>query len=106
MAAKPETPVIWKIVGEHGPAAGNSQARTVAWAKFRPETKPALRKDGRSGFLDRSSFQSHFLSFNPRQSLSPISWGRGGEPEGLDGKGVNKKSTLREHHEPNQSLMK
>src|SRR5262245_35419097 len=71
MAAKPETPMISKIVGERGPAARNSQARTVAWAKFRPETKPDSRKDGRGGFRNKSSFLSPFLSSNSRQSLSP-----------------------------------
>src|SRR5262245_40573645 len=75
MAAKPETPMISKIVGERGPAARNSQARTVAWAKFRPETKPDSRKDGRGGFRNKSSFLSPFLSSNSRQSLSPA--GRG-----------------------------
>jgi hypothetical protein len=44
-----EPPAISKIVGERGPIARNSQARTVAWAKFRPEAKPDLHKDGRYG---------------------------------------------------------
>ena len=69
MAAKPDLPLILKIVGERGPTARNSQARTVAWAKFRPETKPVSRKDGRNGARNKSSFQSQLLSSNPRQSL-------------------------------------
>jgi len=79
LAIKPDNSENLKFVGEQGTLARISQARTVAWAKLRPGTKPAMCKDGTPKFSTSSSFPSHFLACSSRQLLSPQA-GRGDLP--------------------------
>ena len=69
--AKPEAPVISKIVTERGPTHPFSQARTVAWGNPRPRTNPASRKEGPVKMEPGRVASGQKRTGLPRQSLCP-----------------------------------